>query len=160
MVWQGLFYYISQDMSILQSKIKASSLRTNQNLPDKLILKKSADKVTSTNEDEISIDGRLYDITKIMLIKDSVYFYGFEDKGELEVINDLAEYFGNNNSSLSPISWKFAVHKMNAIGIDNLYTETPCRLLNPIIISSSLNNFIIVNYSQELLTIISPPPQV
>ena len=152
-------YYVSQDVNLLQAKIEAASIRTGETQHDALILLKVMAKMDADNEEEISINGKLYDITEKKIIQDSVYYYGIEDKKEQETINNVTDHFGSENSMLCQKSLQIKGQKINTSRAEDLFKFTNSRLSIQPILTSSISCKVLVKYCDGFLTIIIPPPQ-
>ena len=112
-----------------------------------------------SNDDELSINGRLYDVAEKKIIGDSLYYYGIEDRREELAINSLTEHFGNETSITSSKSLKLSGHKTTFNGTDDLFTLNLSKhhliFLTPTFICSRIH----FNYPPGYLKDFSPPPQ-
>lgn len=156
-VCQGILYYVSQDIRLLQAKLKSASrvweIKKTNLAPIKVMAKDE-----DLNQEEIFINGKLYDITEKKINKDSVYYYGFEDLKEQQVINEQSEYFGSDNSVLSHSSLELKGHKINISRIDELFNPTELSSFDLDISTASFRP-ILLKYSQGFLTIPYSPPR-
>ena len=112
-----------------------------------------------SNDDELSINGRLYDVAEKKIIGDSLYYYGIEDKREELAINSLIEHFGNETSITSSKSLKLSGHKTTFNGTDDLFTLNPSKHHLLFLTSTFICNRIYLSYPPGFLTVTNPPPQ-
>jgi hypothetical protein len=122
LLFNSVFYSISLNVTILDAKFEAKEKLSKQ-IPthDLTLIKIPANENLQIVENELWYNGKLYDISTTMTIKDTVYYYALEDPKEEEKIGLIYEYFNSEFNSLSPQTFKLTFHKSSIKGIYQLY---------------------------------------
>lgn len=153
-------YYIVQDAGILNSKIAAIFIRNNKSSSTKKLILKVSQKRMTPVEDEIIINGKLYDITDKKFTNDSVYYYGFEDEIEEKVLISITEHFNTENASTNLQGGaNQSFHKLVSHVQDTLFV-IELNTINKKISARHLLQQFQVYCPNSYLEAIYPPPKV
>ena len=110
------------DFRVLTSKLEARYFRSQENCyGESILLRVDAKNSLEKQEDEIFLNGKLYDVVEKRIGTDSVYYYGMEDVNEEEAMNQLSKHFNNENSLSSFASIKLPNHVMSIGQISILF---------------------------------------
>jgi len=99
-------------MMIFRSKWNAACLVRSGNLSESLIkLTLNRREAKAFDGDEIKYRGKLFDVVKKYITRDSVTFFLFPDTEEQDALTDLVNYFSPDISKLFPNSDKISLIK-------------------------------------------------
>ena len=159
----SFFYSVYCGMGIWQRKIEVKqSIRGNQydQSLTRIAFKRTMQSEKYAVEDEINFNNYLYDIVLANTQKDSVIIYAWKDEEEQLLLNEMDNYFSEDNTCI------YKTNKFNALAKQSIkpfsqpyhlpYTQNTCTL---IFTTVSVNNFL-VKLENHAKDIISPPPRL
>ncbi|GGB03911.1 hypothetical protein GCM10011511_29050 [Puia dinghuensis] len=117
----GILYYLGQDIMLLESKIEAKLIRREAS-QDLILIKAISKQAVPGDDDELSSNGKLYDVARKVVTRDSVYYYGIEDTREEEVSNSLTDHFQHDSPITGAPNWRSRIHKPSGIDFFQIIT--------------------------------------
>jgi hypothetical protein len=115
-VFSSLFYSGYFNALVFHAKEEAKEAMAEKNGSADLTIIKIPLKVNSSNADEIRFHGKLYDVVKREVIKDTVYEYLYHDENEENVLSEIGIFFKGDDNCFFPASSATPVLK----GIHNM----------------------------------------
>jgi hypothetical protein len=100
-------YFFIYQILIFRAKRNATILIRNSNHPERIqTLKLTNKEAKFYEEDEITYQGKLFDVAKRMALRDSVVLFLYADNDEQNILTELANYFKSDDSSIIPAGEK------------------------------------------------------
>ena len=162
LIGSSLFYYGYFDVMLFRSKEKAThSVAAAEHNHSLRLFKISASEQDKYNNDEVRINGDLYDVGDREIINDTLYMSLYHDTDEQNVLTDITDFFKADDATvISVIPGKPSLNSVRVVLNPQYYFESlPIFLKLP---SNNITSFFNRNslISLHFFDIITPPPQL
>jgi hypothetical protein len=112
------------------------------------------------DHDEINYKGKLYDVIKKMITRDSVTFYLYPDNEEQAALTELADYFSSGKRNSMPNGDKLSVFKSIPATPDQIITRfTRFEMIKRGLVSSPTPRQIFNKIPDRHKPVPTPPPR-